>query len=81
MVTASVCGCVSTVSALKLRIFTVMDLKLHIWLHGCPVAEKLSVCYLYQVNMEVFISQNVSYVNGTIQDSVFNIVSELRPHE
>lgn len=22
-----------------------------------------------------------SYVNGTIQDSVFNIVSELRPHE
>lgn len=48
VVTASVCGCVSTVSALKLRIFTVMDLKLHIWLHGCPVAEKLSVCHHYQ---------------------------------
>lgn len=36
-----------------------MDLKLHIWLHGCPVAEKLSVCHHYQDNMQVFISQNV----------------------
>lgn len=56
MVTASVCGCVSTVSALKLRIFTVMDLKLHI---GYMDAEKLSVCHHYQDNMQVFISQNV----------------------